>query len=208
MLSALFLSAFSVESAETNNADGRPVPTVEGCVEKTGKTESECQEMMEKFKNMAPPEKGLRGKRSEGSVSKNGNNSNELKLGEKKMREGESLEGELERAKRIKVEKEEQFKRVKTRIEKIIEFLNSKDADMEELENNLATFQEKVESVTNAYSDYIDALAQDINAGNTGLSDESKNKRTDLQNTLKDLFGFYRSTLRENIKIQLEKIYE
>lgn len=189
--------------------------TVENCVKRTGLTEEKCQEMIDKFNNMTDEEKeamrsripgGEQG-RLGGEPPKGGEGPKSDKKSEEKNpgENASSLEEQIKRAQRMKEQKENQFSRIEKRVEKIIEFLKSKDVDTTEIETSLGTFKEKAEAVLGAFDTYIQFL-ENSKTDTTITADILKEKRAEIKNLIKELTSFYRDALREKIKNSLDKL--
>ncbi|OGI29115.1 MAG: hypothetical protein A2288_01175 [Candidatus Moranbacteria bacterium RIFOXYA12_FULL_44_15] len=198
---------FWAKAVQAENSGDRPVPTIEDCVEKTGRSKDECKEMMEKFK------RGLMRKDPGPGMKKNSNEREENKSfkesdGQRNKLGFAGAGVKLEMTERMKEEKRESLGRIADRVEKIIEFLESENINTDEIESNLASFKSKIEDVMSAYDVYIEVLE----SGSEGesemleISDEAKEAREKVRNLLAETLEFYRDTLREGIKAQIEKI--
>lgn len=196
---ATWTFSYSAKATDSNP----PEPTVEGCIEKTGFTEEKCEEMIEKMKNMKPGERGDKGR-----GGPQGNGENEPFPGDKREESASAVEMEIRMAERMKSGEENMFSRTKTRVEKIIEFLESKDIDVDTIEENLETFESKSDTLINAIDSYIAILEELQDDDAAELSTEAKESRENIKDLLDDLRDFYKNTLRENIKTQIDKLDE
>ncbi|TSC94852.1 MAG: hypothetical protein Athens101428_134 [Candidatus Berkelbacteria bacterium Athens1014_28] len=201
-------------------ATGMGTPTVEDCVSRTGQTKAQCTEMINKFKNMSPsdaenmklpsgatekqmPSEGTTGqmpasKKGDASSVKPNNaiDSNQVVS---------DIDAKIERATRIRVEKEQQFIQVENRVEKIIEFLKSKNIGTTEIESNLDIFKTKAISVLGAFDEYVQALS----SSKTDISETApaavQSTQAQIKMTITDLINSY-GTLRNSLSASIEKI--
>ncbi len=158
--------------------------TVDDCVSRTRQTKEQCSEMVNKFKNMTDDERTKMTSPQGGQMKiPGGSTSNEnpsiSKEGSKSDSSIANNDGLIEKASRMKAEKESQFKQIEKRIAKIIEFLNSKNKDLlktvkgenKELLSDLKDFNAPITSREDASNSLkgIDVLvnsAQEINLSN------------------------------------------
>jgi hypothetical protein len=202
IIPAIGLVSYSAKAANSKP----PEPTVEDCVEKFDKTEDECEEMIENMKNRKPGEKGMK-QGGPGGLSENGEN--RPSIDKDKENNSNIVDSELVRMEKMKTEEEKRFSKTETRIEKIIEFLNSKDVDgidTGKIEADLETFESKTDAILSAYDTYVGILndLQDNDA--TELSDEAKESKENIKNLMNDLRDFFKNTLRTDIKEQLDML--
>ncbi len=192
-------------------ATGMGTPNVEDCVSRTGQTKEQCAEMINKFKNMSPsdvasmkPPSGATGKQM--PTLKNGDAS-PVKPNEAidATRVASDIDAKIERATRMRAEKEQRFIQARSRIEKIIEFLKSKSVDTTEIESNLDVLKTKATAVLGAFDGYVQAL-------NNSKTDTSETAFTTVQSTqaqiktaITDLMDFYH-TLRTSLNTAISKI--
>jgi hypothetical protein len=184
-------------------------PTVSDCVERAGFSEEKCSEMLEKMKDMGAGERGA----IQPGGSKNGQNepSGNFSRGEEQSQNvsksdlggGKMVRGE--RTERIRAEEEQRFSRMGERIEKIINFLESKGINVDELKENLETFADKADAVLGAIDDYISILknAQD---DDSAIEEKIKEARGKIHTLMEELKNFYQLTLKENLKSKLEEL--
>jgi hypothetical protein len=189
--------------------DGPGPMTVEDCVSRTGMTENQCQEMIDKFKNMAPPTDGAKmmppqngqgqppasevsGKRPTPGARVNTNMAT-------------ANNAEIEKISRLKVEKEQQLNQAESRIAKVIEFLKSKDADTSEEESAFETFKTRITAVLSA----SDAYVQTLNSAKTDTLETSatavQSAKGQIKTALNELVGSYRK-LRIVLNYAISKI--
>lgn len=186
-------------------------PTVEDCVSRTGQTKAQCTEIINKFKDMSPsdaknmkPPSGATGKQMPGL--KNGATPQALpNAAPDATRVVGNIDAKIERAVRMRTEKERQFLQAESRIEKIIEFLKSKGIDTAEIESNLEIFKTKATAALSAF----DAHAQALTGSKTDTSETAsaaiQSAQTQIKTTITDLVGSY-STLRSSLSAAIEKI--
>jgi len=187
-------------------ADSKPLkPTVAECVEKTGFTEEKCTGMITEMKNKKPGEGGMR-QGGPGGPSKDGGNKPPMNE-DSSDNSSNVIERELEMANRMKTREENRFSRTETRVEKIIEFLNSKDVEdinTDDIKADLETFKNKTDAILNALDTYIGKLEDLQDDDATELSNDVKEAKTNIKDLLDDLRDFYKNTLRVDIKEQLD----
>jgi len=197
-------------------------PTVEGCVEKTGKTVAECTKMIENMKSMpngdmgrgrgmmggTPPNmKGGTPPNIEGGSFPQGRGGEERPPKDIFSREnnGDEIDTLIQKAEEWKTKELKMLNRIKKRIQKIINFLDSEDLETSEIEENLDEFSDKITVISNAFESYIEALNDDKTDG-VASSDESIAARAKIKKLMKEMLDYYRGTVRENIKTQLDKL--
>ena len=189
-------------------------PSVADCVERMGMSEEKCAEMIEKMKNMTSEEREAMKQRGpadgQNQPPKNFNENNKsLDNGKKPVARNEnmsgSIEAQLKMAEQIKNEKEERFSRTEERIQAIIDFLKSKDINTDGLEENLAELKNKADAVVKAFDEYI-VILKNNSASDDELQIEITAVRAKIRALSIDMADFYRSTLRENIRLKLEEL--
>lgn len=173
--------------------------TVDDCVSFTGMTKDQCQEMVDKFKNMTPPADGAKmmpSQNGQGQPPASG------VIGEKptpgtraKTDTVTTNDAEIEKISRLRAEKEQQLSQAERRITKIIEFLKLKDLETSEAENAFEIFKAKASAVSNAFNAYI----QELNNTKTDTSETAatavQNAKEQIKTALNDLRDSYH-TLR------------
>jgi len=186
-------------------------PTVEDCVSRTGQTKAQCTEMINKFKNMSPsdvanmkPPSGATGKQM--PALKNGD-APPVKQNDTidTTRIASDIDAKIERATRMRAEKEQQFIQAESRVEKIIEFLKSKSIDTTEIESNLEIFKTKATAVLSAFDEYIQALNNSKTNTSETASAAVQSTQTQIKTTVTDLVSSY-GTLRNSLSAAIEKI--
>jgi len=185
--------------------------TVDDCVSRTGKTKEQCSEMINKFKDMTDEERAKMTPPQSGQMKMSGSStSNEnrgiLKEGSKSNSPGAKNDGLIERASRIKAEKESQFDQIEKRIAKIIEFLNSKNIESDQISNDFEIFKEKIVSVLTAFDVYIEALNEDKNNSTDSSAASSQDARLQIESAMKNLADFYNTTLRNDLSLTIDKL--
>lgn len=196
IVQALLLGAFlSVPVGVSAAEDGRSglgmngkrmgPPTVEECVQRTGKTTTECQATMDNFQLKRQDRDVLR-------EGKDGSRERGTQVGTNQGRFG--------------METTHRFADIKTRIDKVIVFLASKGADTSVLQSGFAVLKDKM---TSAEADYI-ALQK---ARETWKADRSiTNKatldsaRTTAQVSTNAVKVYYHDTLLPILKTLLQSV--
>lgn len=99
---------------------------------------------------------------------------------------GKMLSGDIELR---KIREEKRLNRIVKSVEKIVAYLSAKDVDVSEIETNLDVFEEKVEAVLVAYSEYAelgtDASDEEVSAARESVKTASKEARSYFVETLK-----------------------
>jgi hypothetical protein len=186
-------------------------PTVEDCVSRTGQTKAQCTEMINKFKNMSPsdaanmkPPSGATGKQI--PVLKSGD-ATLVKPNDTidTTRVASDIDAKIERATRMRTNKEQQFIQAESRVEKIIEFLKSKSIDTAEIESNLEIFKTKATAVLSSFDVYAQALVNSKTDTSETASAAILSAQTQIKTAMTYLVGSY-GTLRNNLSVAIEKI--
>lgn len=159
-----------------------PTPTVEGCVERTGKTEAECETMIANFGESRPEEN----RNGEGRPSASGN------------KEGTAL--------RMKRSLSEVFDKIRERIEKTITFLKEKDVATGDLESAFAVLKEKMTAAETAHETYRTAFAT-WEADKTDSNKEAlESARTSAKAAADAVRTYYHETVLPLVKTALESV--
>ncbi|MFZ1735658.1 MAG: hypothetical protein WAU31_01870 [Candidatus Moraniibacteriota bacterium] len=172
------------------------LPTAADCAERTGKTEAECQEMMESFKNRKPPEGMPRGGALQGNL--NDPQTSPPSRGEQQK----PIARENNNAKQ---NQHWRLQRIVTHVEKIIAFLTSQNFDTSTIEGNFQVFQEKAKTAALAAESFEEArvaFQENQSVDNSDLTQA----RTDLHAANQEALKYYRETLLPNIKKALDSI--
>jgi ABC-type phosphate/phosphonate transport system substrate-binding protein len=103
----------------------RPPMTVDGCVQKTGKTATECQTIIDSFTERTRTRTADGGEK-DGSQRRDGQSQN------------------TDRPGRFGIDSTDRFAMMKTRLDKVVAFLKSKGADTAVLEDDYAVLKEKM----------------------------------------------------------------
>jgi hypothetical protein len=186
-------------------------PTVEDCVSRTSQTKAQCTEMINKFKNMSPsdaanmkPPSGATGKQT--PVLKSGD-ATPVKPNDTidTTQIASDIDAKIERATRMRAEKEQQFIQAESRVEKIIEFLKSKSIDTTEIESNLEILKTKATAVLSAFDAYAQALVNSKTDTSETASTAVQSAQTQIKTTMTDLVDTY-GTLRNSLSAAIEKI--
>lgn len=200
-------------------ATGMGTPTVEDCVSRTGQTKAQCTEMINKFKNMSPsdaanmkPPSGATGKQMpNGGIT---GQMPALKSGDATpvkpnntidaTQIASDIDVKIERATRMRAEKEQQFIQAESRVEKIIEFLKSKSIDTTEIESNLDIFKTKATAVLSAFDSYAQTLGNSKTDTSETASAAVQSAQTQIKTAINDLVSYY-GTLRNSLSAAIEK---
>lgn len=108
---------------------------------------------------------------------------------------------ELARAERMKTDKERQISGIEKRTEKLIDFLDSKDVDTDDIESNLSTFKDKADDLLDDIDKYIKLLKDDDSD-----SDDVSDALSTVKSESKILAAYYRDTLKKSIDSALEEL--
>jgi soluble cytochrome b562 len=187
--------------------------TVDDCVSRTGQTKEQCSEMINKFKNMTDEERAKmtppQGGQNKIPVnSTNNENPGISKEGSKSDSTGVNNDGLLEKASKMKAEKESQFDQIEKRIAKIIEFLNSNSIESDQVSNDFETFKEEASSVLTLFDVYIKALNDGKNNSAESSAASLQDARSQIENAMKNLTDFYSTTLRNDLSSAIGKLQQ
>lgn len=203
VIAVIFLSLpFLVFGATT----GPGSMTVDDCVSRTGMTKDKCKEMMDKFKNMAPPSSGAKMMPPQNGQGQSpaSETSGERPTPTARVNTDTATmsDAKIKKISRLQAEKERQLSQAENRIAKIIEFLKSKDIDTSEAESVFEAFKTKASAVSSAFDTYVEAL-------NNAKTDTSETTTTAVQgakeqiktalNDLKDSYHAFRIALDDAI---------
>lgn len=200
------IMAIAVPSAVFGSSPDPGKLTVEGCMEMSGQTKEQCSEMMDKMKSGTFPAQKPTGSSSNASGNKSFGAQKEapVKTDLSNSAKTDSTIGLLvEKISRLKVEKEEQFNKIEERINRIIEFLDSKNVDCDQLKNDFKTFKEKADSVLNAFDSYVEDLKNNYANSNDALIQDD---RSHLESRMKELVAFYTDTLKNDLDEVIKKL--
>ena len=187
--------------------------TVDDCVSRTGQTKEQCSEMISKFKNMTDEERAKMTPSQSGQMKMPGSStSNENPSISKEVSKsnpaGANNSGLIEKASRMKAEKESQFDQIEKRIAKIIEFLNSKNIESDQINNDFEMFKEKASSVLTAFDAYIEALNESKNNLAESSATSLQDVRSQIESAMKNLTDFYSTTLRNDLNSAISKLQQ
>lgn len=167
---------------------GEP-PTVASCVEKTGKTEAECQSMMTSFGNRKPGEE-------------QGNPAASEKRGSEVMKSDDN------RTIRREARATDRFKVIETRISKVVVYLAVKGVSTTELESAVSTLKEKMAVAETAGANFETARI----AWKVDKTDASKasleNTRTAYKESVAAVKVYYQGTVLPLVKTLLQSVTE
>ncbi len=184
-------------------------PIVSDCVERTGFSEEKCSEMLEKMKDGDMKERGTMRpagpNNGQGEPPGSFNGEEGRSQGIPKGSQGKDKIIQGEKVGRIRAEEEGRFSRMEERIEKIINFLESKDINIDELKENLEIFKNKADAVLSTIDDYISIL-EDAQNDDSVTTEDIKEARDKIHALIEELKTFYQSTLRDNLKSKLKEL--
>lgn len=173
--------------------------TVNDCVSRTGMTKDQCQEMIDKFKNMGPPKDGAKimpPQNGQGQPPASGATGERPTPGARVNADTATANNaKIEKISRLQTEKEQQLSQAETRISKVIEFLKLKDADTSEAESAFETFKAKRAAVSSAFGAYVQTLKNAKTDTSEAAATAVQNAKEQIKPTLNELVGSYR-TLR------------
>jgi hypothetical protein len=178
------------------------MPTVQDCVQTMGMTEAECQELVASFGgdisgDVTEPQAEAQGQ----TAPLGGGNAT---IGAKPtLGSGKATSANF---KNMKQKKERSLTEVETRIEKIIEFSQTKDADIEPLRGNLSVFREKQQAVSDEYDTLADYLA---NAEKNSLEVDQQivnEHQATIKIKAQELIEFFRTTIKPSAQELIAKI--
>lgn len=185
---------------------GFGTPSIGLCMERTGLTEEQCQEKMKNFGNMSLQEKMKMKNKSTDNVVKDNSSSATSKNSTAKIIDNSIvIENKIKEVQRIKTEKEKQFTQILEKVQKITNFLRSNNVDISEIEKNTSTFDEKASNVIGAYEKYIGLLKENQNTEML-TSDMAQEVRKMIGRLTNELVVFSRTTLQENLRLQIRNI--
>ncbi|NTW45879.1 MAG: hypothetical protein HGB18_02365 [Candidatus Moranbacteria bacterium] len=105
------------------------------------------------------------------------------------------------RAENLKERKQAEINRIETRVQKIIDFLKSKDVDTATIEGYFSTFKAKADTVIAK----VEALQTLLSTDNPSESDLAS-ARTAVRDAGKDMISYYKDTLRTALKSALDAL--
>ena len=126
-----------------------------------------------------------------------------------KEKKGTTLENRIQGAEKMLARRENDFSRVEERLEKLIDFLGSKDIDTGALETDLETFQSKTDAILESIQSYLNILEelQENGSGTEELTnDDAKEAREEIKSLVADLKDFYQNTLKADISTAKEAL--
>jgi hypothetical protein len=168
-------------------------PTVADCVERTGKTEADCKEMLSRFgKDSRPPEGSL-----PEDVPKPSN-----------VDDIERIEKPSERVAKMKTDRERRYVRMQERMGKIIAYLDSESVDTSAAKGYLETFKAKVTDILGAYDTYRAALEAYENDGSVGNKAAVVSSKESLRTRIIDTSEYYRSTVMPALRSLIDLVAE
>lgn len=210
LFGAIAATIFFVPFLALSATSTSTVPTVDDCVSHTGMTKEKCTEMMNNFKNptsggvakMESPQNGTSNQKQTPSAR------GDSTAGQVTVDAASTIDAKIEKVTNVKAQKADQFSQIENRIEKIIEFLKSKDIDTTEIENDLTTFKSKATLVTEAFDSYIQALTDSKTSTTTAETTtiSTNDNQTKIKTLTDDLVDFYNSTFRVSLNTAIEKI--
>lgn len=174
-------------------------PTVADCVERTGKTETECAEMLSRFgKDSRPPEGSL----PEDAPRRGGVDTPQ------REDDAKFIEKASERVTKMKADRERRYVRMQERIGKIITYLDGEGADTSVVKGYLEIFKTKVADILSAYDGYIAALKTYEDDGSVSNKAAVVSSKESVRTRIIDASEYYRSTIMPALRSLVDLISE
>lgn len=233
----LIATSSSVQAVGFPGGEGAPngPPTVADCVERSGKTEAECQTMIEGFKNGERPKMTV-----ESCVERTGKTEAECqtmmdgqKNGERPVMGGQkdnrggmrggngesagmmggarsvsTAEALSVRAERQKADRAQIFANITTRTEKFIAYLDSKSVDTSSVKTMFETLQAKMAGALSAFDTYIASLKVWEGEKNNDNAQVIAANKAALKTSLTEVKTYYRETLIPALRSLVESVNE
>lgn len=112
---------------------------------------------------------------------------------------GDGQENRLDRASTMKQRKQAEINRIEARVQRVVDFLDSKNVDTTAIKADFTTFKSKADTVL----EKVDALATLLKTDNPSKSDV-ETARTAVRTAGQDMITYFRNTLRPEIKKALD----
>ncbi len=165
-------------------------PTVASCVEKTGKTETECQDMMANWESRKPGE-GRENNKVSGEKRSEG------------MKKNETNQPVRSQEKAV-----DRFVTVEARLVKVVAYLNTKGISTTELEGNIVLLQEKIASAKTAGIAFETARTTWKNDKTDAHKTALESARTTYKESVASVKEYYQKTVLPLVKTLLQSIAE
>lgn len=176
------------------------VPTVADCVERTGKTEDDCKEMILRFgRDSRPPEgapqEGMPEGQNKGGKQQSGD-------------DADRIETASERTARMRADRERRYVRMQERISKIITYLDEQGAETAAVKGYLETFKAKVTDILGAYDVYLAALKTYEGDGSVANKAAVGDAKETLRVRIIDTGEYYRSMIMPALRSLIDALPE
>lgn len=169
-----------------------PAPTVASCVEKTGKTEAECQAMITNWGNRKP------GGEKEGRTMSN--------IGEKRS---QGIKGDdTKRPVRAQEKATDRFVGIEARLSRVVAYLKSKGVSTTVLESDLVLLKEKIASANTAGESFEAARTTWKNNKTDANKTALESTRTAYKESIASVKVYYQGTVLPLVKTLLQSITE
>ncbi len=172
-----------------------PQQTVADCVERTGRTEADCAEMIARSKDSRPPE---------GGPAEQGGDGNNVQVDE----DIERAETVSERSTKMRTDRERRYARMQERIGKIITYLDEQGADTAVVKGYLDVFKTKVADILTAYDAYIATLKTYESDGSVANKAAIAVSKDSLRTRIIDASEYYRSTIVTMLRALIDALPE
>lgn len=185
---------------------GRPMMTVDDCMERTGKTTEECQAIVERFKS---GDRGNWGRsRSDDRRNTGDTQSSQGMMGREENRfdGGNQVRSLSDRVEQRRTMQQHMYESIENRIQKLLEYLDSKGIDTAKAKDLLATFTSKANDVLSRFGAYIQTLKTwegDKSDANRSMVASAK---SDLRTTLLDASQYYHQTLMPTLRSLIDSL--
>lgn len=200
--SAILGAAFALPAYAA--PDGAPqAPTVAGCMERLGKTEAECTEMIATMKERRPPDGGQRGDGGDPRGQREGRGDGQgMGTDEGK----EHIETAAERIAKVRSERQRRYERMEGRIGKLIAYLDEQGADTSAVKEQSETFASKAAGISSAYDGYVAALEAFDADGSEANRVAVVSAKEHVRALIIDVSEYYRSTLMPSLRTLIDSL--
>lgn len=240
LVGVLAVSSVSSVQAFAFPGQGSPAggpPSVADCVERTGKTESECQEMMEKMKSGERPKMN-----TADCVERTGKTESECKEMEERMKDGPPKDGSQSpmskeqtrgqdgskmsgtgagvmkdtslgvpvsgRAEQQKAERARMYEHLERRTEKFIGYLKDEGVNTDAASSSFVTFKSKAESALVAFDTYIAAVKSWENDRSNSNASAVATAKAGVRAAAAEAKAYYRETLLPILRASVDSVHE
>lgn len=171
-------------------SDGeRGIPSVTSCVERTGKTEAECQQMMSSWGDRKPGE----GRGNATSSEK---------------RNDRGIKNDTNRPPREEEGMKNRFQVMETRLSRVMAYLQSKQVSTSELESTVAVLKEKIASAERAGVLFETARTTWKNNKTDANKTALESARTNYKTSVTSVKTHYQGTVLPLVKTRLQSVTE